>query len=300
MKQPAYLHPGDTIGLVATARFVKPTEIAFAINTLQNCGYQTLLAPHLFEENHQFAGTDEQRAGDLHELLINPDIKAILCVRGGYGSIRTISALPKYDYTQSKWLIGFSDITVIHGWLQQTLRWKSIHGPMAFSFASSKTTEKSILALLATLQGDLQKIEAPFEEFNRPGESNAQLVGGNLSVIYSTMGTPYEIQTEGKILFIEDLDEYLYHIDRMLMNLKLAGKLKNLAGLVVGGMTDMNDNQIPFGKSAKESIYYHTKEYNYPVAYDIPCGHLKNNMPLIMGHSYTLTVNNKGSILTPA
>jgi muramoyltetrapeptide carboxypeptidase len=298
-QQPAPLQPGEKIGLAATARAIQPSEISHALAVIQAWGYEPVLAPHLFERNNQFAGTDEQRAEDLQTFLEDEKIKAILCVRGGYGTIRTLAPLLGKKFLQPKWLIGFSDVTVLHTYFGQHLNWQSVHGPMAFSFKPNAEVQQAVEALHALLQGHPPMLEAGAHPFNTTGKATAELVGGNLSVLYSTMGTPFEMDTRGKILFLEDLDEYLYHIDRMLMNLKLAGKLTHLKGLVIGGMTDMNDNATPFGKQAEEIIREHTSELNIPIGYNFPCGHMDKNMPLLLGAAYRLKVTTEGSMLQP-
>ena len=298
-KQPVPLKAGDRIGLVATARAIEPSEISYALSVLNEWGYEPVLAPHLFERNNQFAGTDAQRAADLQAFLEDDQVHAILCVRGGYGTIRTLTPLLDKSFAQPKWVIGFSDVTVLHTFLQQQQNWQSVHGPMAFSFKPNEEATRAAKSLHNLLNGQAPTIEAPGHVFNIAGEATAELVGGNLSVIYSTMGTPFEVDTRGKILFLEDLDEYLYHIDRMMMNLKTANKLAGLKGIVVGGMTDMNDNTTPFGKQAEEIIQEHTRELDIPIGYNLPCGHMDENMPLLLGAQYTLKVTKEGSILQP-
>jgi len=298
-QQPAPLQPGDKIGLAATARAIQPSEISHALAVIQAWEYEPVLAPHLFERKNQFAGTDEQRSEDLQLFLEDEEIKAILCVRGGYGTIRTLEPFVGKKFRQPKWLIGFSDVTVLHTYLQQHLHWQSVHGPMAFSFQPNAQAQQAAEALHALLQGTPPSLEAEPHPFNILGEITGEIVGGNLSVLYSTMGTPFELDTRGKILFLEDLDEYLYHVDRMLMNLKLAGKLAHLKGLVIGGMTHMNDNSTPFGIQAEEIIREHTQELNIPIAYNFPCGHMDKNMPLVLGGVYCLHVTAEGALLQP-
>ena len=227
-------------------------------------------------------------------MLDNPDIKAILCVRGGYGTVRIIDDIDFSHFQKNpKWLAGFSDITVLHSHIHK-LNVASLHSTMPISF-SSNTTE-SIMSLKDALFGKHLSIKIDLHPFNRFGEAKGQIVGGNLSILYSLMGSPSDLNTDGKILFIEDLDEYLYHIDRMMMNLKRSGKLSNLKGLIVGGMTKMNDNTIPFGKDAESIIKDVVSEYNYPVCFGFPAGHIKDNRALKLGVIAELKVDKQSSL----
>jgi len=287
MKTPAYLHKGDKIGIVASARKISKTEMLPAIELLKQWGLEVVQGKHLFDENNQFAGTDEERAYDLQTMLDDASIKAIIVARGGYGTVRIIDRI---DFTgfvkQPKWLVGYSDVTVLHSHIH-TLGIETIHATMPINFLKNEAATESLhMALFG------QKINYNISPYplNRTGETQAPLVGGNLSLIYSLMGSPSEIDTQGKILFLEDLDEYLYHVDRMMMALKRAGKLAHLAGLVIGGMTDMKDNTVPFGKTAEEIIIDAVKEYNYPVCFNFPAGHVDKNMALFLGRKVSLNV----------
>ena len=301
MKTPDYLKKGSKIAIVAPARKISREEIAAAVKWMEEKGFVAVYDNRLFAEYHQLAGNDDFRAGVLQDYLDRDDIDAILCARGGYGTIRIVD---KLDFTKfekrPKWIVGYSDVTVLHAKMQQ-LGYQSIHGTMAINF--EKNTEEALDSLYEALtdpsfranierskmvvekssinESLLLKRISPLPSVGRNDE--LQIVGGNLSVLYSMLGSDLFPETDGKILFIEDLDEYLYHIDRMMMALKRAGKLANLKALLVGAFTDMHDNTIPFGMTAKEIIYEKVKDYGYPVIWDYPAGHVDNNLALVLG-----------------
>jgi len=284
---PAYLNTGDKIGIVSTARKISEQEIEIAVNVLWKWGLKPVLGQHLFSEDHQYAGADADRTADLQQMLDDPEIKAILCARGGYGTGRIVDDLSFEKFAQSpKWLVGYSDITVLHSHMHRHLDMETIHGPMAINFAD----ERDLGVLKDALFGEHLSYDFSGNQLNREGTAKGRLVGGNLSILYSQRSTPSDIETAGKILFIEDLDEYLYHVDRMMMNLKRSGYLSELSGLVVGGMTDMNDNKVPFGKTAQEIVKEAVSAYNYPVCFGFPAGHLDINNALIMGRTVELKV----------
>ena len=288
--QAPYLKAGDTIALVSSARKVTPEDIQFAIATLEDWGLKVSLGKNLFHQQNQFSGSDEERAEDLQSAIDNPEIKAILFARGGYGTVRIIDSVDFSALKNTpKWIIGYSDITVLHSHLHRQLGLVTMHAPMAFNFQKASST---LLAdWKAKLFGEPLQVEFAGNNLNRTGEAQGKIVGGNLSILYSLLGSNSDIDTNGKILFLEDLDEYLYHIDRMMLNLKRNGKLSNLAGLIVGGMSDMKDNTIPFGKSAEEIIFDAVKEYKYPLCFDYPAGHIAENLPLVLGKEMHLNVS---------
>lgn len=296
---PPFLKKGDCIGIMAPARKISELELEPAIEAIQSWGFRVELGKNLYASERQFAGTDRQRAADLQHMMDTPDIKAIFCARGGYGTIRL---LPYLDFSTFRknpcWIVGYSDITVLHSYLSQKLSICSLHATMPLNFSDNESNMASQTQLKQVLMGDLPDISFASAPFNREGSSEGILTGGNLSMLYSMRGTEIDLDTDGKILFIEDLDEYLYHIDRMMMNLKIGNKLKNLKGLIVGGMSDMNDNKVPFGKTAMEIIAETVAEYDYPVSFDFPAGHQKLNMPLVFGKKVKLTVDENGSNLT--
>lgn len=287
---PPFLQPGDRIRIVAPAGKVQKDKVLPGIELLQDEGYEVLPGKHVFDRNFQYAGTDKQRAADLQEALNDLDTKAIVCARGGYGTIRIIE---KLDFTSllrnPKWLVGFSDVTVLHAVLNK-MGIASIHGAMPSFFLENKKPSKSFFSLMELLSSGKSKIELTADTLNRPGTCSGELIGGNLSLIYGLQGTPWQLNTKGKILFIEDLSEYLYHLDRMMQNLRLSGMLKDLAGLVVGGFTDMKDNDSPFGKTANEIILEAVHDYHFPVCFNFPSGHIPKNLSLMFGSEYQLDI----------
>jgi muramoyltetrapeptide carboxypeptidase len=295
---PPILKLGDTIGIVAPARKVTASDVEAAIKLIKSWGFNVVLGDNLYGEFHQFSGTDEQRASDLQAMISNSEVAAILCVRGGYGSVRLLDLVNLRDLQRNpKWIVGYSDITVFHGILNCWYMMETIHGVMPFKFPADGLENESTRSLRKVLMGESPTYSAQAHPFNRLGEAKGLLTGGNLSILYSLSGTDADITTDGKILFIEDLDEYLYHIDRMMMNLKHSGKLKNLAGLVVGGMNEMNDNLVPFGKNAYEIVMEAVKDLDFPVCFGFPAGHQEPNVALIMGRKVRLTVDETGSSL---
>jgi muramoyltetrapeptide carboxypeptidase len=285
---PPYLKAGDSIALIATARKISHLELLPSIQLIESWGLKVITAPNLYKEENQFAGSDEERAADLQWALDNETIKAVLCVRGGYGTVRIIDQIDFSKFTkQPKWIIGYSDVTVLHQHIHTNINVATLHATMPINFFKNEEATES---LRKTLFGEALHYKVNPYYLNREGETEGELIGGNLSLIYALCGSKSDINTEGKILFIEDLDEYLYHIDRMMLNLKRSGKLAKLKGLVVGGMTDMKDNTIPFGKTAEEIIFDAVKEYNYPVCFDFPAGHIDRNLTLVFGKTYSLRV----------
>jgi muramoyltetrapeptide carboxypeptidase len=287
MQQPDFLKKGDKIGILACARKISREEIQTAIDIFKAWGLEVVLSENLFKVDNQFAGTDDERANDLQIMLNDNSIRAIISARGGYGTIRIID---KIDFThfkkQPKWIVGYSDITVLHSHINN-LGIETLHATMPINF--SKNVD-AIETLRKALFGEKLNYESPPHPLNRKGNAEAKLVGGNLSILYSLTGSISDIDTKGKILFIEDLDEYLYHIDRMMMNLKRSGKLGHLAGLIVGGMSDMRDNSVPFGKTTEQIILDAVKEYNYPVCFNFPAGHVEKNSALYFGRKVKLKV----------
>ena len=294
MTIPSYLKKGDTVAIIATARKVSKEEIQPAVALFESHGLNVALGQHLFASNNQYAGTDVQRAEDLQWALNDQSINAIVIARGGYGSVRLIEHI---DFTgfkkHPKWLVGYSDVTVLHNAIHNA-GVATIHATMPLNFNKNAEATQS---MMDALLGNLKQTFVEENYSNKPGTATGQLVGGNLSLLYSLSGTPYDIDTKGKILFLEDLDEYLYHIDRMMMQLKLSGKLKNLKGLIIGGMTDMKDNAIPFGKFPEEIILDAVKEYDYPVCFDFPAGHIDHNLAMYLGREVELRVSEDGTQL---
>lgn len=289
---PPTLKPGDKVAIIATARFISEVDLQAAIQLLKSWKLQPILGSSIGLQHNQFAGTDEERAADLQHQIEDPNIKAIWCAKGGYGSIRILDLV---DFsilkTHPKWIIGYSDVTAIHLHLQ-SMGIASLHAQMASGIEtrSASTSEE----LKHVLFGNKLQIEYASRHPNQVnGEVEAELLGGNLSVLYSAIGSQSMPSFEGKILFLEDLDEYLYHIDRMMQNLKRSGLLSQISGFIVGGMSDMNDNEVPFGKTAEEIIADAVSDYDYPVCFNFPTGHVHTNLPLIFGKKAQLNVTSK-------
>lgn len=289
------LRKGDKIAIVSTARKISRQEIQPAIDTFREWGLKVNLGKHIFNENHQFAGTDEQRLADFQQALDDDSVNAIICARGGYGTVRLVDKVDFLKFkAKPKWIAGYSDATVLHSHIHANFGIETLHATMPINFKTN--TNEALESLRAALFGENSKFHIPCSELNRNGTAEGALVGGNLSILYSLIGTKSDIDTGGKILFLEDLDEYLYHLDRMMMNLKRAGKLSGLAGLVVGGMTEMNDNEVPFGKTAEEIIWEHVQEYDYPVCFGFPAGHIDDNRTLILGRRAMLSVSSTATL----
>lgn len=292
---PEYLRPGDEIRIVSPASRIEKRYIENSVKALEQLGYKISFGENVFSEFHQFAGEDSNRLADMQSALNDPDIKAIFCARGGYGSVRLIDALNFSRFEKSpKWLVGFSDITVFHAQLNTRMNIASIHSPMPVNFESAYFSS-NLKQLNSLLQGTPVSIGFPNFTLNRRGIGEGKFVGGNLSILYSLQGTPFAIDTQDSILFIEDVGEQLYHLDRILNNFKLSGIFKNLKGLVVGAFTDMKDKKRPFGKTVYEIIVDYTQDYNYPVLFDFPAGHIENNLPFVLGSKIKLDVNSQGA-----
>jgi muramoyltetrapeptide carboxypeptidase len=293
MRIPPFLNAGDRIGLVSTARKISLAEIEAALGTIRTWGFEPVIGRTIGLENHQFAGSDADRAADLQDMLDDPSVDAVMACRGGYGTSRIIDLLDFTIFMENpKWIVGYSDLTILHAHLNTVMGMASLHASMPVNFQTN--TEPALNSIRNALTGKGLSYEWGPNSLNRPGEAEAEVVGGNLSLIYSLLGTKTGMNTTHKILFLEDLDEYLYHIDRMMVSLKRAGKLDNLAGLIVGGMTDMNDNDVPYGKTAREIIAEHAAAYDYPVSFDFPAGHQPDNRAIVLGGKAKLSVKKAG------
>ena len=294
MITPPPLLKGDKVGIVAPARFVGQDSYDAIYSTIESYGYIPVRGLTTRLEHGIFAGTDDERATDLQQMIDDDSIRAILCVRGGYGCVRMVDKVDFSRLSQSpKWLVGFSDITVLHAALAN-IGIESIHGQMPVNFSKPQS---SVAELFDVLEGN-----APNYVFNgdgnRSGEAQGEVCGGNLSIICSLMGTPWQFDTNGKILFIEDVGEPLYRIDRMMQQLKAAGVLANLAGLVCGYFTDAEDSTPSFGLTVNQIIMDAVAEYGYPVAFGFEAGHQQPNKPLIFGRKAQLSVNKHYSTLS--
>jgi muramoyltetrapeptide carboxypeptidase len=287
---PPFLKKKDKVAIIATAKKFEPKEIEPAIKHLQSWGLEVVTGKNLYNSFHQFAGTDEERLDDLQTALDDDTIKAILCVRGGYGTNRIIDEVNFRKFLKKpKWIAGFSDVTVLHSHLHNK-GIETIHSVMPIQFKQA-SYKSSIGTLKDALFGKPVKYLTRSYKLNKHGAAKAEIVGGNLSILCTLIGTPSDIDTKGKILFIEDVGDYLYRIDRMIIQLKRAGKLNKLKGLIVGHFTDMEDNPIPFGKTAKQLISEAVAEYNYPVCYNFPVGHEPHNFAIICGREAQFTVS---------
>jgi muramoyltetrapeptide carboxypeptidase len=299
-KTPPYLKKGDTIAITCPAGYMAAEKAQTCIDTLQSWGYQVMVGKTLGSNSQNyFSGTDEDRRDELQAMLDDQTISAILFGRGGYGVGRIIDRL---DFTKfkkkPKWIIGFSDITVLHSHIYANFKIATLHAPMAAAFNDGGYKNEFVQSLQKALAGKKAKYKCAVHPFNKKGTATGELVGGNLCLLAHLTGTPSDINTKNKILFIEDIGEQIYNIDRMLYQLKRSGKLKNLAGLVVGGFTDMKDTDRPFGKTVHEVIQVIVAEYNYPVCFNFPVSHGKENYALKVGGKYELTISNKLTKLT--
>ncbi|GDX49275.1 peptidase S66 [Bacteroidota bacterium] len=330
--QAAYLLPGDTVLLIAPSRSVSKADVVAFSRWVDSQGWKLEYSPNLFEVEHQFAGSDQHRAEDVIWATTHPTAKAIFTARGGYGCVRTVSkaedlcdamqgqllvgdSMTEYSteenamksivypdsglvkllkHSPAKWLVGFSDITWLH-LLFAKANLQSIHGPVATQWnLTHGHIDQNISHLAKTLMGDIVSLDLSNSDVVRSKPFTGEVVGGNLSLLYASLGTPFQPNTAGKALFIEDLDEYYYHIDRMLFSLKLAGLFDGIKGLLVGSMIDMNDNGVPFGKSVKSMITELLSGYNFPIIFDVPVGHDEENISIKLGAECTF----ENSILT--
>lgn len=292
MITPPYLKPGDKVGILSTARKVDASDLKDALELLKSWGLEVVLGASIGTSQDQYAGSNSLRREDLQRMLNDTFIKAIWCAKGGYGTVRIIDDLDFYKFVKyPKWIVGYSDVTVLHSQLDK-MRFETLHAAMAKGIEDSTTLAKK--SVQDALFGKPIQYNVDAHPLNRMGTASGEIAGGNISILYSLCGSSSAITTEGKILFIEDLDEYLYHIDRMMMNLKRSGLLKNLKGLVVGGLPRMHDNSVPFGKNAKEIVFDAVQEYDFPVCLDFPAGHLDDNRALILGREATLDVTESG------
>jgi muramoyltetrapeptide carboxypeptidase len=296
MITPPYLQKGDTVAIVSTARKNIDDNLKPTIALLEGWGLNVKIGNTIGLDYYQLAGTDDQRAADFQEQMDNPNIKAIWCVRGGYGTVKIIDKLDFTKFKQNpKWIIGFSDVTVLHSHLNR-MGIESIHGTMPV--AIPRATDEAKNSLCAALFNDKLQYTLDCDALNHNGKAKGELVGGNLSILYSLLGSESAIDCNDKILFIEDLDEYLYHIDRMMVNLKRNGCLSSLKGIIVGAMTEMKDNDIPWGRNALEIIEDTVKGLNIPIIYNFPAGHIRDNRALIFGRQVSIEVNAKESKVT--
>jgi len=297
--KPAYLKSGDTIAIVAPAGILKNKEpIEKAIKLVESWGLHVILGKHLFGSNFHFSGTDTERTEDFQSALDNKTVKAIWCGRGGYGTVRIIDRLDFTKFkTNPKWIIGYSDITVLHSHLH-TLGYETLHAMMPVNMKVKKEDRlKTVKTFKKALFGKKLNYKIASSPYNKLGIAKGQLVGGNLSILQSLLGSVSSIDTKGKILFIEDVGEYLYSIDRMIYALKRSGYFKNCDGIIVGGMTNIKDNSTPFGQTVEEIVLEATKEFDFPILFDFPAGHDKDNRAIFLGREIEMKVGKKHAVV---
>lgn len=289
MVVPRYLKKGDTVAITCPSKKLS-SPVTEGIDLLKSWGLNVLIGETVDSSYHQFAGTDELRISDFQRFLDDDSVRAIFAARGGYGSVRIIDRLDFSVFTRDpKWVVGFSDITVIHSHIYANYKTQTIHGQMPMNVPDG--TKPSLETLRKALFGEQVSYSYQSLTGSKNGSAEGVLVGGNLTLLVMMGGSVSEMDFSDKILFLEDVGEYLYSVDRMMWNLKRAGKLADLKGLIVGGFTGLKDNDIPFGQTAEEIIFSHVSEYNYPVCFDFPAGHLADNHALILGRKARLHVN---------
>jgi muramoyltetrapeptide carboxypeptidase len=287
------LKPGDKIILVAPSGIVTGDYIQKAVKIFESWGLKVILGENLFSSYHQFAGTDEQRLSDIQAALDNHEISAVVCARGGYGLMRITDKINWNNLLKKpKWVVGFSDITVLHACLLKRSI-QSIHSLMPINFNDQPLNSKPLEYLKKLLFDGTIEYTLPSNALNLQGSAKGIVTGGNLSLLYALMGTPLELKTDERILFIEDVGEQLYHLDRMIQSLRLAGKFDKIKAMIVGGLTEMTDKKIPFGFSPEEIITSVAKQFSFPVVFGFPAGHIKDNCPLLLGSEVSLNCENK-------
>ena len=296
MIKPPDLKKGDSIYICTPAKAIDKELVLVAKNDIEQRGYKVIISKNCFGKNNYFSGSDEERIADLQFGIDHEDVKAIFCARGGYGSVRILDSLNWANMLREpKWLIGYSDITVFHHRLNK-LRIQSIHGTMPFNFGSN--SNQALTSLFSALENTNYTISAKLNGSNCHGTAEGMLVGGNLSIIYSLLATSDSYLFEDAILFIEDISEHYYQLDRMLFTLKKAGVFDAIKGLVIGGMTDIQDTEVPFGMSIEEIVLQHFNFRKIPLGFDFPVGHISDNQALVVGANVQLIVNDNGSQLS--
>ncbi len=298
MIQPPFLVKGNKLAIVSTARKISKEEVSPAIALFESWGLEVVLSQFLFSADNQFAGSEIERSKGLQQFLDDNNCRAIVCARGGYGTVQLIDQLNFSAFKLNpKWIVGYSDVTTLHIHIHENVGVETIHGTMPINFPRDGGENESTLSLKRALFGELTSYNFPSHQLNINGKAKGELIGGNLSILYSLSGTNSAVDMNGKILFMEDLDEYLYHIDRMMMNLRKSSWMKGVQGIIVGGMSDMNDNAIPYGKTAGEIIHERTKNLGIPVAFNFPAGHINPNKAMYFGRSCQLSVSEHSSSL---
>lgn len=303
---PPYLKAGDLIGITSPSGFVTVQEIQPAVEQIQGWGLRILQGNSIGKKDFTFGGTDEERRKDFQDMIDNPEVKAILCARGGYGVVRIIDQLDFSSFKKHpKWVIGFSDITVFHSHLHTHFNVATLHSKMCNSFPddwskAEPVQVETILSIRKALMGDKMEYKAEVNEKNKTGNADGVLVGGNLKMLETMAGTPSDISTDGKILFVEDVGEALYNIDRMFCHLKRTGKLNKLKALLVGGFTSIKPETAgdEFGRTVYDIVLEKVKEFDYPVCFGFPVGHQRNNFALKCGIKHKLEITTEKVSLT--
>lgn len=295
MKRPPFLRQGDKVAIVCPAGRVDHA-MDDAVALLRSWGLEVQLGKTVGTHFYQFAATDGERARDFQVALDDDSVRAVFAARGGYGTVRMVDLLDFSEFMEyPKWVIGFSDITVLHSHIHQFCAVQTIHGQMPLTIPDG--TKKSLQSLRQTLFGESVAYEVAPDERNRLGEAQGKLIGGNLALLVSVLGSVSDMDYDGKILFVEDVGEYYYAVDRMFWALKRAGRLAKLKGLIIGGFTSLKDNETPFGFSVPEIVMEVVQEYDYPVVFDFPAGHIDNNYSLILGENVYLNVGMEKVVL---
>jgi muramoyltetrapeptide carboxypeptidase len=295
---PPYLVKGSTIGITCPAGYVSAQRVAYCVEVLERWGFRVKKGKTIGTEHGYFSGDDNARLADLQTMMDAPDIDAIIMGRGGYGMSRIIDRLNLDAFRKKpKWICGFSDITVLHNHIRATTQIATLHSPMCGAFTPESANNAHIKSVYAALTGAPLTYNMPPSPHNRQGTATGILTGGNLAILAHLTGSASEVDTNGCILLIEDIGEQLYNIDRMLLNLKRAGKLTHLAALVVGGFTDIQDTERPFGQTVEEIIWDKVKEYHYPVSFGLPCGHQDINYALTLGMPHQLILTGDGGVM---
>ncbi|HSN49724.1 MAG TPA: LD-carboxypeptidase [Bacteroidales bacterium] len=296
--QPPFLKEGDEVAIISPSFCVEEKILTDSVDFLARWGLKVRIGENAFKKYGPFAGTDDDRLTDLQDMTDDNNIKAIFCSRGGYGLSKIIN---KADFSSlcssPKWFSGFSDITILHIWLSEVCGVMSVHGEMALNFNNSEKTPDTFTSLRNALFGE-PLVHIWTSSIYRPSDVTGEVTGGNLSLLCTLIGTEADPVTKGKILFIEDVGEYYYHIDRMLTSLKLAGKLQNLAALVIGGMNKMSEIKIPWGRSIEETIFDIVSEYDYPVFFDFPAGHISDNRAFYIGKKAGIKISGSTASLS--